>query len=107
MESNPMSPATVSPLITAPTHPENSTPNTSVLFRNVPQCAVDAKVDRIRKAMVERSNQGLRRVGIHVDGALIRLTGRVSSYHQKQLATAVVLSLDGVERLENDLQVCR
>lgn len=102
-----MSPATASPLITAPTHLENSTPNTSVQLRNVQQRAVDAKVDRIRKAMIERGNHGLRRVGVHVDGALIRLTGRVSSYHLKQLATAVVLSLDGVERLENDLQVCR
>lgn len=38
------------------------------------------------------------------DGTLV-LTGRVSSYYLKQIAQAAVMSIDGVERVVNDIEV--
>jgi osmotically-inducible protein OsmY len=39
-----------------------------------------------------------------VDG-LVRLEGTVGSFHQKQMAQEVLRRVDGVERIENQLQV--
>jgi osmotically-inducible protein OsmY len=35
----------------------------------------------------------------------IKLTGVVQSYYQKQMAQEVIRRVDGVERVENDLEV--
>lgn len=108
-----MSPATASPrskvasrFCTIP-RSDKSPPDTSVKIQDTRQRADDVRTAQVRAALAECCYHGLRRVGVHVVGTLVRLTGKVGSYYQKQQATTVVLSLDGVERLENDLQVCR
>jgi osmotically-inducible protein OsmY len=40
----------------------------------------------------------------YYNGALV-LTGRVSSYYQKQIAQTLVAALDGVNRIINNLEV--
>ncbi len=36
---------------------------------------------------------------------MVKLTGVVQSYYQKQMAQEVIRRVDGVERVENDLEV--
>lgn len=84
----------------------NSLPVTSEITPDAQQRADEVKTAQVRAALAKCS-QAFRRVGVHVDGTLVRLTGLVTSYYQKQQATVAVLSLDDVERLENELQVYR
>ncbi len=44
---------------------------------------------------------------LHVEAAdgLVRIEGTVGSFFQKQMAQEVVRRLDGVQRIENELQV--
>lgn len=85
----------------------NSLPGTGRIVSAAQQRADEVKTAQVRAALTACSHQGLRQVGVDVDGTLVRLTGRVASYYRKQQATTAVLALDGVERLENELQVCR
>jgi osmotically-inducible protein OsmY len=36
----------------------------------------------------------------------VRLHGRVSSWYQKQMAQEMLMRMDGIERIENHLEVC-
>lgn len=109
-----MGPATASPRqAVAPrfrtlSRPDNSPPDTNEDIQNAhKQRADEVKTAQVRAALARCSHHALRRVGVHVDGTLVRLTGRVPSYYQKQQATTAVLPVDGVERLENNLRVDR
>jgi len=42
---------------------------------------------------------------VEASDGMVRLEGTVNSYHQKQIAQEVLRRLDGVERIENQLQV--
>lgn len=77
-------------------HPENARQRA-----NTPRAA------HIATALAECSSLTLHNIAIQVTGPLVRLTGQVGSFYEKQLATAAVQSVDGVEQLENDLNVCR
>lgn len=79
----------------------------AVLHQATQQQVAGALDAQVRKALASHGYQSLREVGVQVDAGLVRLTGRVNRFHHKQLATQAVLSIDGVKRLENDLQVCR
>jgi len=108
-----MSPATASARAVTATRPRTIARSgklslkADAILRDVRQRAVEALAAQVRKALAGRSYRLLHSVGVHVDGGVLRLTGEVSTYYQKQLATASVLAVDGVERLQNDLQVRR
>lgn len=113
LRDDPMSPAIVSARKVFTTRRQTSPrsdsppPNQAALLRVAQLSAEEALTTQLREALAQRSYHGLRTVDINVHEGLVRLTGRVSSYYQKQLATAAVLSLDGVEELTNDLQIVR
>lgn len=44
---------------------------------------------------------------IHVSDGVVQLTGRVHSFYRKQQATVAAQSVDGVEKIINDLKVSR
>ena len=46
-----------------------------------------------------------RQVQIKTDGGNVRLEGTVGSFYQKQMAQEIVRRVDGVESVENQLQV--
>lgn len=61
----------------------------------------------------EAANRALRSTGrwplcnvdVHVIDDSVVLSGRVPTYHLKQLAQAIVLSLEGVRTVQNELDV--
>ena len=46
-----------------------------------------------------------RKLYIEADGGQVVLRGLVRSFYQKQMAQEAVLNLDGVHRVENELEV--
>ena len=69
--------------------------------------ASEQLASRIQEAFAASSQSVLRTVHVRVHEGLVQLTGQVRSYYQKQVATAVVQQIEGVEELRNDLRVCR
>ena len=47
----------------------------------------------------------LRRIACDYDRGVLFLRGRLSSFFHKQLAQAAVAGLDGVDRVENEIEV--
>lgn len=78
-----------------------------IQLENAPQRADTPRAARIETALAERSHLKPQNITVQVTGPLVRLTGQVGSFYEKQLATAAVQSVDGVEQLENNLKVCR
>ncbi|MCA9143890.1 MAG: BON domain-containing protein [Planctomycetaceae bacterium] len=50
--------------------------------------------------------QSLRGISVVVVGRSVVLRGRVSSFYQKQIAQEIVKQLDGIESINNELEVC-
>ena len=62
---------------------------------------------RIGKALRSSGYAALGTVDVAIDEGHVTLRGPVRSFHQKQIATSVVLPLDGVKGLSNELTVTR
>ncbi len=63
--------------------------------------------DRVARALRATGYGPLRDVAVSVHARAIILGGRVPSYHLKQVAQAAALSVPGIDRVVNDLEVGR
>lgn len=72
---------------------------------HIEQQECDELKQRVRSALDDTNYRVLRRIEIDSCEGRITLKGSVGSYYEKQKATAVVLSLDGVDELRNELCV--
>ena len=46
-----------------------------------------------------------RKLGYEADAGIVVLTGKVNSYFQKQMAQEAIRRVDGVEQIDNQLEV--
>lgn len=81
--------------------------DTGLRSENAQQRADEARAAQVATALAECRYLAPHNVAIQIIGPSVRLTGQVGSYYEKQLATAAVQSVGGVEQLENELNVCR
>jgi osmotically-inducible protein OsmY len=63
--------------------------------------------EQIEQALKDSGYAALGSVDVAVDDGHVTLRGPVRSFHLKQVATSVVLPLDGVKGLNNELSVTR
>ncbi len=63
--------------------------------------------DQVSQALRDSGYAALGSVDIAIDKGHVTLRGPVRSFHQKQIATSVVLPLAGVKGLSNELTVTR
>ena len=63
--------------------------------------------EQVRQALRGTGYGALNSVEVSIDSGHVTLRGPVRSFHQKQIATSVVLPLDGVKALSNELTVTR
>ncbi len=61
--------------------------------------------DQVLGALSRCSHLSARRVHIETDRGHVRLEGTVGTFFQKQMAQELARRVDGVERVENQLQV--
>ncbi len=61
--------------------------------------------DRIDTVIHTSPHLGGRRFRVSTDADSVTLEGRVGSYFQKQMAQEIILRIDGVERIDNRIQV--
>ncbi len=61
--------------------------------------------DRVHSALTSSPYTSGRRVRIEAEEGAVRLHGRVESYFEKQMAQEIVRRLDGVQRIENLIEV--
>jgi len=61
--------------------------------------------DLLHQRLRQSGRRQLHEVYGHCDEAHCRLTGRVSTYHMKQLAQEIARRIDGIERIENQIRV--
>ncbi len=67
---------------------------------------VDAQlVDRARTALQRSPHLARKQLRLEVRQGRIILRGTVASYYQKQMAQETLRKIDGVEEIENHLQV--
>ncbi len=62
-------------------------------------------VDRVSLALERSPHIGRRNVRIETEQGRVTLLGVVSSYYQKQMAQEALRRVDGVESIENHLEV--
>lgn len=62
-------------------------------------------LDQVRGALSKSPYLSPRKVEVEATNGNIRLAGTVSSYFHKQMAQELVRRVDGVEQVENQLQV--
>ena len=62
-------------------------------------------LDQVRGALSRSPYLSPRQVQIEATNGNVRLAGTVSSFYQKQMAQELVRRVDGVETVENQLQV--
>jgi osmotically-inducible protein OsmY len=67
--------------------------------------APSALLDQVHGALSRSPYLAPREVHIEADCGVVRLQGAVRSFFQKQMAQEVIRRVDGVERIENCLQV--
>ncbi|MEM1303837.1 MAG: BON domain-containing protein [Planctomycetota bacterium] len=65
----------------------------------------DALADRVHTALESSPHLSVRSMRIEAEHGHIRLAGDVGSFFEKQIAQEVVRRVDGVDRVENLLQV--
>ncbi len=71
---------------------------------SLPQQA-EALTRQIHTALKTSPHLSQRNLQFQAEQGRVRLEGKVASYFQKQMAQEVVLRLDGVEEIENLLEV--
>ncbi len=62
-------------------------------------------VERIERALHATGYGVLRDIEVFVNARIVRLVGRVPSYHMKQVAQVIVLATPGTHQIQNDLDV--
>jgi osmotically-inducible protein OsmY len=60
---------------------------------------------RVQTAVVFNRHLNIRNLNVNVDNGLCILTGTVDTEEQRELAESLALSIAGVERVQNDIQV--
>ena len=60
---------------------------------------------QVRGALSKSHHLSSRNVHVATDGVKVRLKGTVGSFCQKQMAQEIVRRVDGIETVENQLQV--
>lgn len=63
--------------------------------------------ERVERALSATGYGPLRDLAVTVHAGLVVLGGRAPSYYLKQVAQTTALSVPGVERVLNELEVCR
>lgn len=68
-----------------------------------------ALVEAVARALRATGHPGLRDLDIEITAGIVVLWGRVSTYHQKQLAQAMAQKVEGVRGVANGVEVvcCR
>lgn len=61
--------------------------------------------ERIERALQGTGFSALRAITVNVRDQLVILSGRVHSYHVKQIAQATILRVPGTQQIRNDLEV--
>jgi osmotically-inducible protein OsmY len=61
--------------------------------------------DQVQGALESNPYLSTRQFRVIASDGLVRLEGTVRSYYQKQMAQELLRRVDGVERIENQLQV--
>ena len=61
--------------------------------------------DQIRSALSESSYLSRNDLSVETEKGYVRLKGTVETFFQKQMAQELLRRVDGVERIENQLQV--
>jgi osmotically-inducible protein OsmY len=62
-------------------------------------------LDQVQGALSNSPHVPAHQVRVETTDGHVRIEGTVGSFFQKQMAQEVVLRLDGVEQIENQLQV--
>ena len=63
-------------------------------------------LDQVQGAIANSPYVPSHQVRVETTDGHVRIEGTVDSFFQKQMAQEVVLRLDGVQQIENQLQVC-
>ena len=61
--------------------------------------------DRLDQAITTSPHLNGRKLGFETDAGVVVLTGTVSTYFQKQMAQETVRRVDGVQMIDNRLEV--
>jgi osmotically-inducible protein OsmY len=61
--------------------------------------------DRLDEALTSNPHLFGRKLGIETEAGLVVLKGTVNSYFQKQMAQEAIRRIDGVELIDNQLEV--
>ena len=67
--------------------------------------ATDVELAKKVRLYLTANRHGFRRIDIHADGGLIRLSGPVHSFFLRQLAIATASRVAGVRQVIDDLEV--
>ncbi len=65
----------------------------------------DCLSKRLGEALTGSPHLFGRELDYEADKGIVKLTGRVNSYFQKQMAQEAIRRVDGVEQIDNQLQV--
>jgi osmotically-inducible protein OsmY len=77
-------------------------------------CPVQSRADELAEQFEERVSNALRQnphlyarnLRFETSDGRVTLKGQVSSWYQKQMAQETLFRLDGIDRVENQLEVC-
>jgi osmotically-inducible protein OsmY len=61
--------------------------------------------ERIERALHATGYSVLCEIGVFVNARIVRLVGRVPSYHMKQIAQVTALAVPGTHQVHNDVDV--
>lgn len=60
---------------------------------------------QVAAALIRAGYYGLRELKVSEQGGAIVLEGRLSTYYMKQMAQEAAMAVDGVNRIENHIEV--
>ena len=69
------------------------------------QSTAHCLTDQLTEALTGNPHLSGRKLDHEADAGIVVLTGRVNSYFQKQMAQEAIRRIDGVERIDNQLEV--
>lgn len=71
----------------------------------VPRSTGEVCLSEVREAFHQTGYAPLRQVAVGMNEDCIRIAGVVPTYYLKQMAQVVAIRVDGVNRVENELEV--
>jgi len=81
-------------------------PGTAETMPSLGDTALDFDLaERVERALRTTGDGALHGVGVTVHGGVVRLGGRVTNSHLKQLAQAAALCVPGTHEVQNDLEI--